>query len=471
MEYLELLAQIYDHIEETGQQAPYTGVRVLALKFFKQRELLSVEQKTGQFLIMCIEELRVLKDFHDQSGQRMVEISRSGKQLLQLVEQLLSQRVKYSGTGAETLMATLNDALTTNPIFSKQEALEHHRSKIKAYKDDLKRIEEKGVHNAELLPVPHSIDALFAQAEGAAEDILVAVEDVKQAIENERKKLAHSYLNAKLSSGQSVNTVAEFYEQLHLSTTYQSYIQAKDLFSFLEGYGSRFPNKNIAKLLEQLEDNEKIPRNTIKRSQLNGFKKQFDLADTAIQEKTRAQLQLLQLQVRYSLATDVKGLQTSLKSILQAVFKNKDEMTLFFEKYGFLADTRSMGLAAVELFGFEHQEEINDVLSEEEFEEGEKRRLIEALLQAEETTLKQIVSRFKRKLETANGFLRLSEYDFQYGLAEYYVLTEIELFNKDIVKAEVSSPIDLEINLKGKRIMISNAECFEYTLREAHGTR
>lgn len=466
-DYLELLAQIYDYVEETGQQVPYEGVRVLTYKYFREKDLQSVEAKVSQFIIMCIEELKVLKDYHDASGRRMMELTRPGKQLLQMVEELLSQRVKYSGTGAETLLASLNEALTSGKGFTYESALTHHQEKIRAYKEDLNLIKDKGVEHAQLLPVAHSTEALFAQAEESAYDILAAVEDVKQAIEHERKKLAQSYLESSLSSGQSLNTVAEFYEQLHHSTTYKSYIQAKNIFSFLSGYGHLYPHKDIPKILRRLEVDGLIDQDVIHRSQLNGFQRQFEMADTAIQEKTRAQLQLLQLQVRYSLATDVKGLQSSLKDILQKAFENKEGIQEFFAKNGIQSESRNYELGQLELFSFENQPEIDEVLVEESFAENETRQLIEALLRAEETTLKQVVATFNERLQQSKT-IKMVDYPFQYGLAEYYILSEIQLFSDDIEKTE-TEPCDLTLELKNNAIVIKNANCYEYKLRSANG--
>ena len=464
-DYLDLLTQIYDHVEDIGQQAPYEGVRLLAYKFFRNKDLQSVESKVGQFFVMCIEELKVLKDFHDSNGRRMIELTRPGRQLLQLVEELLAQRVKFSSTGAETLLAALNEALTYQQGFDKEAAIVHHRKKIKAYQVDLKRIEEKGPSHAELLPLPHSIEALFAQAEGAANDILSAVEDVKQAIESERKLLAKNYMESSLSSGQSVNAVAEFYEQLYLANTHKSYIQAKDIFSQFGSYGNLYPHKNISKILSQLESDKKLPEESLKRSPLKSFQKQFFLADTAIQEKIKSQIELLQLQVRYSLSTDIKGLQSHLHDILKCLFKHKKEAQNFFSKQPIDFEVRELPLGEVQLFQFERPSEVDAMLVEESFEENDTMELIAALLKAEETTLKQIVNRFNTLLKKERTLI-LSNYPFEHGLAEYYVLIAIELFNNEVEKKELT-PVDLNIQLKDKPFIIRNAQCFEYQSKES----
>jgi hypothetical protein len=466
--YLQLLAEIYDLIEDTGQQIPYEGVRMLALRFFRDREFQSAEVKVGYFITMCIEDLKVLKDFHDPNGQRMIETTRSGKQLLHMVEDLLSQRVKYSGTGAETLLGALNEALTSPRIYDQEAAIAHHREKIKAYRYDLKRIEKHGPGHATLLPVPHSVEALFSQAEDAAGSILAAVEDVKAAIEYERKQLAKGYMESTRSSGQSVNTLAEFYEKLHEETTYRSYMQAKNIFSLLAGHGGqRFAHKDVPRILQQLEREERLSKDVIKRSQLNGFHKQFEMADTAIQEKTRAQLQLLQLQVRYSLATNVRGLQDSLKGLLQGMLKHKNRAVDFLENHGPSVVERDLIHSSIQPFDFSHPPEIDEALVEETFEEDETRQLINALLRAEETTIKQIVERFRDQLKQQK-VLHLANHRFQYGLVEYYVLSEIELFSEDIEKTETEA-FDLRIDLKKNAVVLRNVPCYQYQMRSPDG--
>ena len=298
-------------------------------------------------------------------------------------------------------------------------------------------------------------------------DILAAVEDVKQAIEIERRNLAQSYLESSLSSGKSLNAVAEFYENLHQSGTYKSYVQAKDIFSLMGSYARRFANKDVAKILDRLESQKKVSEDVIKRSHLNGFQKRFEMADTAIQEKTRAQLHLLQLQVRYSLAFDVKGLQSTLKAVLQEVFRHREQIGDFFAANGLGVTERRLGCGPIEVFPFERPPEISEALVEENFMAADTRELIEALLRAEETTLKQILSDFK-KLLIEKQKINSQDYFFKHGLAEYYVLTEIECFANDIEKTETGSR-DLELQLAAGLVVIRDATCYDYRLRREHG--
>lgn len=90
------------------------------------------------------------------------------------------------------------------------------------------------------MPIPHSNEALFNQADEAANQILAAVEDVKLAIEKERQELSKSYFEGRRSAGKNLNAITEFYEGLYKSPEYISYEQAKNLLSFLNNYGNRF---------------------------------------------------------------------------------------------------------------------------------------------------------------------------------------------------------------------------------------
>lgn len=72
---------------------------------------------------MTIGELKVFKDTHDSHGQRYIETTRSGRLLLQWLKSLLNQRTKYSGTGAETLLGSLNDILVSRKQLSQEETL------------------------------------------------------------------------------------------------------------------------------------------------------------------------------------------------------------------------------------------------------------------------------------------------------------------------------------------------------------
>ena len=108
-EYLLLFAHIYDFLEEDGVRVPFEILRTLVLKFYAPRKQINLEQKIFLFFQMAIGELEILKDSHDQFGQRFIETTRSGKQFLQLTETLLERRVRYTGTGAETLLGALNE--------------------------------------------------------------------------------------------------------------------------------------------------------------------------------------------------------------------------------------------------------------------------------------------------------------------------------------------------------------------------
>jgi len=101
-------------------------------------------------------------------------------------------------------------------------------------------------------------------------------------------------------------------------------------------------------------------------------------------------------------------------------------------------------------------------------EESEMKALFLALAQAEETTLRDILDDFRHWL-SVKGTCDLGEYKFTRGLAEYYVLSEIECFDPTILK-EPTGQIDLEISTRQGVFVIKKARCFRYTLRSPDGS-
>lgn len=415
-----------------------------------------------------IGELQVLRDSHDQFGNRYIETTRAGRQLLQLFETLLSQRTRYTGTGAETLLSALNDILISRQQITEEEALSHHREKIKAYQKDMQRIQQKGLDHAELLPIPHSNEALFSQAEEVAGHILSSIEDVKTAIERQRQELAAQYFTGNRSAGQSLNAVAEFYEGLFISPEYASYSQAKQLLSHLEGYSARFSIKDINHLLHKIRQNELISEPELNRSQLRGFMRHFAQADHSIQEKVKSQIKLLQQQVQYAISTDIQGLQGTLHSILAQMFAKKEAVTSFLKNHPvavLLASEFEVG--PVIPFSFEIPAATESLaLQDETLDLQEQKALFLALLQAEEATLQSILLRLQRQLRE-KGLVSLGNYPMERGFAEYYVLSEADLFDPQILKMAAGHQ-DLLINTKYGEFILQNAPIYNFSMKEAH---
>jgi hypothetical protein len=468
-EYTVLIAQIYDFIEEENQKVPFEVVKTLILKFYSARDLASIDTKIFNFFQMAIGELHVLKDSHDQFGQRFIETTRSGKMLLQMIEGLLERRTKFSGTGAEVLLGALNDILSSRRSMSDSEAIEHHKAKIRSYKDDLEKIRKHGISHAELLPIPHSNEALFNQAEEAAAHILSSIEDVKVAIERQRQDLAQGYFEGSKTAGQSVTAVADFYQRLYSSSEYLSYIQAKSLLSHLEGYSARFTIKNIDHLLHQIRQKDLLPNDQLRRSQLQGFMQQFQNSDHAIQEKVKAQIKLLQQQVHYATSTDVNGLQNALHVVLSRFLANKEKVIDYFRSQpAALLMPADFESGPVDLSRFEVNRESEGIkLENSELDPAELKALFLSLARAEETNLKKIVQNFKTKLQ-ASSEIYLSRYVFEFGLTEYYVLSEIELFDSRIEKTE-SGVTQLEVSNKQSSYIVKNVPNYKFTMRQNDG--
>jgi hypothetical protein len=460
-EYLQLLANIYDVLEDQGARMPIEVVRSLALRFYAFKGLVAPEQKVAYFLSMAIGELQVLKDSHDQFGQRFIETTRAGKSLLQLIENLLSQRSKFSGTNAESMLGSLNDVLIGRQQMTLDEAVHHHKGKIDSYKEDLTRLKRDGLSAAQLLPIAHSNEALFGQAEDAALHVLQSIEDVKDAIETQRKDLADGYFNSRRSAGETLGAVADFYERLYASPEYASYVQAKELLSHLDGFERRFAFRNIDKLLNTIETRELLPRELVKKSNLRPFGHQFAVADTAIQEKIKAQIRILQQQVLYAISTDVEGLRSSLHDLLANLVGTSLGTLEFTTENPVLLKLRpEMPLGEVELFDFTIPAEITpEELQEEGFDLDLERELFLQLIRAEEGTLREILEQLEVHMKQ-NEVLDVAAYDFPRGLAEYYVLSEIELFSELFGKSLEGELADLRITSKYGQFILRQVPAF-----------
>ncbi len=471
-EYLVLLTDLYDLLEEDSLKVPYEVVRSFVIKFYAPKKLNNLDQKILTFFTMTIGELQVLKDSHDQFGQRFIESTRAGKSLLQLVEGLLSQRIRFSGTGAETLLGALNEILLSRREMTEEEAIEHHKLKIKAYQEDIHRIRKSGIGHAELLPIPHTNEALFNQAEEAAIHILTSIEDVKMAIERQRQDLAQSYFDGRRSAGQSLSAVAEFYENLYQSPEYSSYNQAKNILSHLDGFSARFAIKNVDRLLHRISTGELLAKDDLQKSQLRGFMGQFQSADHGIQEKVKTQIKLLQQQVLYSVSTDIRGLQNSLFQTLSLLLSRKEDALEFFAEEAHrleISIASEFETGSIELFEFEVPTEVAGVpLRDAGLADDEQRALFLALLQAEETTLQNILQKFREKI-VSQKIVELGSHSFSHGLAEYYVLSEIKVFDPEIESLEIGRG-DLLIPTKHGDFFVREVPLCRYSLKESHST-
>jgi hypothetical protein len=465
-DYLLLLAEIFDILEQKSTRVPIDVVRPVILRFYSGSELVSPEQKATSFLNMAIAELQVLKDSHDQFGQRYLETTRAGKALLQLFEGLVSQRGKFSGTGAETLLGALNDILIARKEMTEDEAMHHHREKIAAYKEDLARIKANGLAAAQLLPMAHSNEALFAQAEEAAIHVIESIEDVKAAIEAQRKELAAVYFSRQRSAGETLGAVADFYSSLYLSPAYASYIQAKDLLSHLEGFQARFAERNVDRLLRVIDEREKLPGDFLQRSNLSSFMRQFSMADDSIQEKIKEQIRILQQQVLYAISNDVEGTRESLHQLISGLMQRGHQGMDFFENHPVVMNLpEEFEPGPVDLFGFELPVDyMSEELAEESLDEAQERELMLALLRAEEGTLKDMLQRLRSYLQT-EGELRASRYVFARGLSEYYVLSAAELFDPDIVREELDM-LNLEVLTKHGSFILRGVRDFVLRMAE-----
>ena len=459
-EYLQLLAQIYDFLEESSSRVPIDSIRAIGIRYYSNKGLASPDQKMTTFFTMAIGELGVLQDSHDQLGQRYLDTTRGGKSLLQWMESLITQRHKFSGTGAETLLGALNDILISRKQMTVEEAVQHHKEKISALREDLARIQETGLSAAQLLPLAHSNEALFSQAEEAAIHILQSIEDVKGAIEEQRQELAAGYFQTQRSAGETLGAVADFYDGLYNSPQYASYIQAKELLSHLEGYQARFMTRNVDRLLHSIEGKDLVAMDLVKRSNLRSFMPRFAQADSSIQEKIKAQLHILQQQVLYAVSTDVQGLRSHLHDLLALLVVHPQNGLEFFQKIPLnLSLRQEFEPGPVDLFSFDLPVEVAaQSITEEALDFVQEKALFLELIRAEEGTLKDILQRLLIYLDEHKN-LRARHHNFPCGLAEYYVLSEVSLFH-DGIETFDDGEADLKIVSKYGSYVLCQAPAF-----------
>lgn len=448
-EYLLLIAQVYDLLEEQQSVIPYESFRSLLIQHYSSSQKLeSPEQKAHQFVTMSITDLQVLKDRYNHLGQRFIETTRSGKELLKLVENLLQQKVRYTGLTADTMLAALNNLLVQNKTMSEEEALIHHREKIRSYQEDLKRIQKFGVSKAELLPGEYSKEELLQQAEESALHILTAVEDVKMAIERVRRQLAEGYFKEGRSAGQNINLVVNFYQELERTPEYRSYNQAFDLLSYIDGLGGRFRLRDVDEIISEGIRQTVFERSEIEKSHLVGFKNRFYRDHHNIEEKRKLQLQLLQQQVMYAISNESKTVEKDLRESLSLFHRNKNEILSHFKNEGMSLSLPShFSWGEVFLNAFEVPVDIpKEPLVLNGINQEEAQTLARALMEAEEATIQKTLERLRVHIKQTGAVL-LSDYELQWGLTEYYVLLEADTFAQDIVK-EARAHADIQVKTR-----------------------
>lgn len=466
-EYLLILSMVYDYLDEQSGRVPFETIKFLVQKFYLEHLQEASDEKVYRTINkIFVEELGLLKDSHDQYGQRYLDATRSGKDFLGIMESLLIPKTKFSGTGAETLLGALNSILIERQHMEIDEALAHHRQWIKKYQEDISRMQKQGVEAAELLPLPHTNEALFAQAEQAARHILSSVDDVKDAIEKQRKQLAENYMGSTYSPGKNLTMTTDFFQRLFATQEYRSYEQAKLLFSYLETYTQRYKERNIDRLLYEIVDRDLIPKEEAHKSYLQGFGRQFAEADKMILEKRAEQIRILQMQVNYALSNDLQGGQKILQQVFSKMIENRRVFSDFFvENKLSLEIPESFPLGDVELSSFRRQVDIQmDPIGLNSFNPEEHRSMMDALLRAEEASIEVITNRFVKWLKKNPQGTTL-DYEFQYGLSEYYILNEISLFLENCTSSQVDIQ-SLVIPTKFGQVILKNVGIFRYQMKE-----
>lgn len=438
MEYLELIAQLYDLIEEEGAPVEFSRVKALIESFYAPKGAEFVAAKTIQFISMAIEELGVFRDSHDAQGLRYLEATREGKALLKLSEGFILNRKKFTGTGADTLLGTLNNLLLDQQSFSLEEALDHHRQKIKSYRADMEKMKEHGVQAGELLGPSFSAEELLVQAEEAATHLLSAGEDIKMAVEEARRSLIIQYRKKDFSVGQAVEYAADFYEKLRHSPEYASYAKAKDILSYLEGLGAHYAQKDVANIIERLQEKNILIPDRLRQSSLVDFSSQFQTIIQGIEAKVQEQVNLLRIQIHYVLSSDSKRVHENLKQLLALIHEQRlevgpQEVQACFAKNPHKVSVGfNLSLGPITYHDLQvEEEEVLEKPQLNSLDPHEMALMMELMRQAEERTIEKVLERLSKQLSRL-GEIHLSRYPLEYGIIEYYVLCYVEAFSEQI---------------------------------------
>jgi hypothetical protein len=255
------------------------------------------------------------------------------------------------------------------------------------------------------------------------------------------------------------------------------------LLSFLEAYSIRFPEKNIDRLLNKISNKDLVAKEDVQRSYLKRFMRQFADADEVIREKTKEQVRILQMQVSYAMNNDVVGVKNQLDRLFSKLMTNKEQAVNVLTQQTLEIDLLDeFQLGEIELSELRKNMEFSSLpLTQTEFEADEYMRMMQALLQAEEATIETILQHFRDWYHDANpktdNLARitenkqthqiqnqekcLSQYDFKYGLSEYYVICQIEIFDPQFTRNETEE-IDLPISTKYGDLVLRDIKNIEF---------
>ncbi len=461
-DYLELLAKIYDLLEEEGKPVEWARVEALIEAFYGPKNLASPATKKLQFTSMAISELGLLQDSHDAYGNRYIEPTRSGKQFLKQTEDQIFNRRKFTGAGVEHMLGSLNQLLYSQEMLTVEEAVAELNEKIRSYKEDIKRVQTQGVQAAQLLSRGYSSEELLVEANEAAARILAASEDIKLAVERARKQLIKRYHQEKMSVGQAIEYVADFHAELRKTPEYVSYMKAKDLLSHIEGLQGLFKHTDVSRIVRMLEDRQVIQSEVLKQTVLPVFSYQFQRLCRSIEEKVQQQIHLLRVQVHYVMASDSQRTRNFLQDLLSQFYQAPEQVEVFLKQSSIEIELFSdFDLGSIELNSFEQIEHLNQqVVALNTFDGFEWRQMVESLRLAEEATIQKVLAKLKAEIRCKERVV-LSEYSIEYGLIEYYVLDQIEMFDSGIQSIE-GKKMDFIVDLMGGRLVLRDMNDREF---------
>lgn len=445
--YLEITALIYDLLDESDSRVEFERVRALVEEFFVGRS--AQAGKANTFFRMAISDLGIVRDVHDGVGNRFLEPTRAGKNLLKLCDEYIQNRLKFTGSGADDLLGALNDLVLYSEHPTREEAIQHHRAKIREYEEDIRRIEQGGVRAAELIGGGYSSEELFTRAEEAAQYVLAAGEDIKLEIEDARRELISLYRDKNASAGQAIRYASDFYERLRGGPAYTSFMRARDLLSHIPGLGGHHREKDVSRLFFRIGERNLVDERHLKSSSLPEFMRRFRLLIHTIESKIQEQMNILRVQIHYVIAGDAKRIQEELREVT-AIFANHAANLEEFFKASPLEI--SSGLRTKLGHILPHDLELKSdpesiAVEPNELTTAEFRSLQDQLRKAEEASIARALADIRNYI-SRHGELHLSTYQGGGGIIEYYVLSNIEYFAPDL-RYELIGTADYHIRSKG----------------------
>jgi hypothetical protein len=306
-------------------------------------------------------------------------------------------------------------------------------------------------------------ESLFQTANESCQKILQSGKFVEIEIENTRKQLVSKNSNSNLTAGESIVFITEFYTNLRNSETFKNFNSTKNTFLDLS---TKEDHDDVEQLVEKILARNILGYNKLKSSSIYDFSKNFQELIQKIESKIQDQIKILKIQVHYAVSGDAQSVQENLKKTLQLLFQNNTQAISCLSENTLSVDSgvhHKLGRVSLNQF---HYDEIIDggavVISDLNSEENGM--ILENLRKNEEATATKVVSKLHCLLKDGN--CNLKEYNFEHGLVEFMILSNIEAFS-NVIKAQPAvdkEVMDVVIKYKDKTTLVRNVANQNYFL-------